>query len=75
MEKKLCVGEVLKIMDDSSDDLSDFSELFDEGKLTMILINIQNNSKKNSITVDSDEESGDDSMPVHDPDLARKSHP
>ena len=70
MEKKLCVGEVLEIMDDSSDDLSDFSELFDEGKLTMILINIQN-----SITVDSDEESGDDSMPVHDPDLARKSHP
>ena len=46
MEKKLCVGEVLEIMDDSSDDLSDFSELFDEGKLTMILINIQNNSKK-----------------------------
>ena len=40
MKKKLCVGEAMEIMDDSNDDFSDFSELFDEGKLTMILINI-----------------------------------
>ena len=32
----------MKIMDDSNDDISDFSELFDEDKLTMILINIYN---------------------------------
>ena len=46
MEKMLCVGEVLEIMDDSNDDFSDFSELFDEGKLTMILINIKKILKK-----------------------------
>ena len=46
MEKRLLVGEVLEIMDDSNDDLSDFSELFDKGKLTIILINIKKILKK-----------------------------
>ena len=40
MEKRLCLGEVLEIIDDSNDDFSDFSDVFDEGKLTIILINI-----------------------------------